>query len=479
MASENPDCRIRIFTINRALADWLRSTLSAINGKIPSNVFVSAFYDFLVECVSLFEPPESLRLTDELSRERIFNSWQDFFNHASHHHGRNVFASPSVRKLVTSIASRKNGIIDASLYLRDEIIYIQSAYRKSDREKYLTDKRKSRSIPFLKDQRMACLQVLKAWEEWLNFGELCDIESLTQHAMTHYDTRAHLARIRTVFPTDFAFVDEMQDFSSLELTIIRGTVSNAIGPNRIFMVGDLNQKVYAKHHNNRLAGFNFQGRAGVLKQNFRNTRQILQAAFNLPMTYPPNDDTDDATDSICPDLSIYEGGRPIVFECASKFHLRRVLDIINVRRHSRIAVISESDHFLKELTDSVTSLAWPYHEVLRNEDLDLWHSQGDALVANLVISRLEAVKGFEFDTVIICDLSKGVIPRLGIPDGELWRPAAILYAAMTRARDELIITYVGEPSIFIHAMLLDVDLHDTTDETSILRILRPIESSEV
>ena len=56
------------------------------------------------------------------------------------------------------------------------------------------------------------------------------------------------------------------------------------------------------------------------------------------------------------------------------------------------------------------------YEIFRNEDLDRWRRQGDLMAAAVVVSRLEAVKGFEFDTVVLCDLSAGVVPRPG-PSG--------------------------------------------------------------
>lgn len=110
--------------------------------------------------------------------------------------------------------------------------------------------------------------------------------------------------------------------------------------------------------------------------------------------------------------------------------------------------------------------------MFRVEDLDLWRrQQGDALAADLVVSRLEAVKGFEFDTVIACDLSEGVVPRPGTPPEEYWREAAVVYSALTRARDELVLTFVGEPSIFVKAMAGHVAMHEGIDEGRLMQVL--------
>ncbi|MEW6356399.1 MAG: UvrD-helicase domain-containing protein [Planctomycetota bacterium] len=471
LAREYPTKQVRLFTINRALASLFDSAMVAINGQVPPNLHVAAFYDFMLECVSLFEPREKYRLVDQCSGERIaFSSWRDFYRHSGRDAQKNIFAAKKARKLVRSIEAREGGKLDASRYLRDEMIYVQSAYPKGHRENYLSDHRRSRSIVFQQSQKDVCLRILQAWEEWLEFGHLCDIDGLTLQTMEHYENPTCLAQIRTALPTDFVLVDEVQDFSTLELMILRQLVPDAEGPNAIFLVGDINQKVYPKHHNSRRAGFNFQGKAGILKQNFRNTRQILRAAYNLPLAFPPREDEDEV-EVTNPDLSTYEGGRPVVFECTPGTHLRRVLDIVKLRRGTRTAVVSENDQLLREIHHEAIALGFRCHELFRNEDLDLWKNQGDSLAADLVVSRLEAVKGFEFDTVIACDLSHGLVPRPGLPEDEHWREAAILYAALTRARDELVITYVGQPSRFLTAMLPDVELHKAIDETTLLQVL--------
>jgi superfamily I DNA/RNA helicase len=74
------------------------------------------------------------------------------------------------------------------------------------------------------------------------------------------------------------------------------------------------------------------------------------------------------------------------------------------------------------------------------------------LESDLVLARMEAVKGFEFDTVIVADLSERLIPHAGTPQEEYWREAAVVYTALTRARDELILTYVDESSLFLKVM---------------------------
>ena len=454
LARGSPSAEVRVFTINRSLAELLRANIEAVHGVVPDNLHVEAFYDFLLRCAGLFGRRDRYRLVDDRSGERIGVSWGDFYRHRT-----NVFSEPESQKLVGFIERRSAARVDAGQYLREEMVYIRSMLRNGEREQYAGAERglrKGRCIELNAEQRATCLRILSAWEEWLDAGDLCDIDGLTAHAADHFWKEADLARVRSTFPTDHVLVDEVQDFSTLELSIIRRLVADPEAPNAFFFVGDLNQKVYPKHHVGTQAGFNFQGRAALLRKNYRNTRQILQAAYRIVAAHPPQ--ADEAVDVVPPELSSFEGGRPVVFQTDKGSQAAHVLSIIGQRPASRVAVVSENEALLREVRRAAGAKGFRCFELFRNEDLDRWRVQeGDALSAAVVVSRLEAVKGFEFDTVLACDLSEGVTPRPGTPAEEVWREAAVVYSALTRARDELIITYCGRPSPFLTLMREDVE----------------------
>lgn len=468
LAHENPNSTVRVFTINRTLAELLQSTARTIHGRLPGNLHISAFYDFLIQAVSLFEPPARYRLVDHRSGERIPTSWLEFYRHKN-----NVFASNEVKDLVRWVERRNEAKrrIDACRYLRDEVVYIQSAYRKDERHRYLEDPRRSRSIRLLSNERKLCLDIVKAWEEWLSVGCLCDIDGLTLRAVRHFDNPIASATLRAKLPTNHILVDEVQDFSTIELRLLKQLVEDAESKNSHFFVGDLHQRVYSKHQDTKVAGYDFRGRAGILRRNYRNTRQILQAAFNLPQSFPPREDSEESIEVHDPELSAYQGDRPIILKCASRTQINRILDIIKHRKDRKVAVISENENLLHQIWQEAKQLGFNGFELIRNDELDRWRNQGDVLSSSLVFSRLEPVKGFEFDTVILCDLSDGVFPRQLTPEEEHWRQAAVLYSTLTRARDELIMTYEQEPSRFLTAMLSDVDNHDLPDDAMLSKAL--------
>jgi superfamily I DNA/RNA helicase len=142
-------------------------------------------------------------------------------------------------------------------------------------------------------------------------------------------------------------VDEVQDFSTMELDIVRRLVADPGGQNRFFFVGDLNQKVFPKQHHTVRAGFDFTGRARTLTRNYRNTKQILRAAYCIPEHFPPQ--ADEQLEVAAAELSQYEGGQPVCLGCTRKSHVRRVLEVVRRRRGRRLAVVSENDTLLAEV----------------------------------------------------------------------------------------------------------------------------------
>ena len=76
---------------------------------------------------------------------------------------------------------------------------------------------------------------------------------------------------------------------------------------------------------------------------------------------------------------------------------------------------------------------------------------GETSVAsgNIFLSDLEQTKGFEFDTMIVLNVSDDSIPNPRLPEKEQYRELSHLYVAMTRAKLELIVSYHGNLSPFL------------------------------
>jgi superfamily I DNA/RNA helicase len=453
LARENPVGTVRVFTLNRALSTLLESTIDTLaRGRRPKNLQVHCTYDFLHQCLGVFQSRARYRLVDPVSKERIAIAWQQFVHHFGSTPEQTVFARGEVKALIRYLVS--SGMRDpegAFRYLREEIMYVESAYRRRERTSYLHDSRRGRKIELSQGQRSAVLLVLSAWEDWLAAGELCDQEGLSIKASEFFVPgvfgRGPLARIRAAFPTSHVLVDEAQDLSTVELRMLRGLVADPDGRNAYFLTGDFNQKVYVRHHNTVHAGFDFTGRSDRLSRNYRNTREILEAAFCIARAHPPI--ADEGAEIIPPEYSTYHGGKPVVVGCRESDQVELAVNLAMARRNNRLAVVSESEATLDSFVRQARRSGMEVYELRKNEDLDKWVQHANVQSAFTIVAPMEAVKGYEFDTVLALDVSEGVVPRSDLPPQEYWRPAAVLYSALTRARDELVITHGAHASPFI------------------------------
>lgn len=466
LAKENPSNEIYIFTVNRALAKLIQEKVESVSGYLIENIKVFAFYDFLLDCISEFSDTQKYRLTDDRSGERIQISWQDFCKHQN-----NIFSKIDSQNLLFYIRTQieketgeyakvvvksfKNLTIpiwdnsNAFEYIREEIIYIQSAFGSENRLSYLEMDRTGRAIPLTKDRRKVILDILTAWEEWLDFGDLCDINGLTHYANKILTDPKKLKKIRKKFLADHILVDECQDFSTLEICILKSIHDNPEKLNAFFFVGDLNQKIYSKHCNYKKAGFSFLGKSVNLSQNYRNTQEILLAAYALITKFPPPKEED--IELIDPKLSSYSGDKPIAISVDSfRSHLAIIIQLAKSNKEFKTAIITDNTKLTNALLQELNNADICNVNIKSNNDLDLWIENEEKLFSeNVVVAKIDAVKGFEFDVVILADITANQTPPTGIPKNEMWKQAANVYCAMTRARERLIITYENIPSTFL------------------------------
>jgi len=113
-------------------------------------------------------------------------------------------------------------------------------------------------------------------------------------------------------------VDEVQDISEIGLRLLHSVVGD--GPDGLLLVGDATQRIFTRGYSLKGLGIDITGRGLVLRKNYRNTRQILQAAFPL-VENEWKEDIAQAEVSIAdasPEFSVREGCRPIVVQCPNE-----------------------------------------------------------------------------------------------------------------------------------------------------------------
>ncbi len=226
-------------------------------------------------------------------------------------------------------------------------------------------------------------------------------------------------------------MDEVQDFGTIVLDIVRRLVPEK--ENNVFLCGDIAQQVCFKHHKLSDAGINVTGRSFSIKKNYRNSREILAAAYcvlekNVDLSSLRNEDFE----ILEPEYANFSTPRPLLLEAVTLdeefgYCLNYLLNNVDKDKKACIALCGYTLFDVKKIGET---LGMPVLD--GDTSLDDGH---------IFLSDLEQTKGFEFDTVCILNCNKGVIPNETLPKGEWYREISKFYVAMTRAKLSLMISH--------------------------------------
>ena len=380
----------------------------------------------------LFEfDPTNKKLYDDYTHktlEDVEEIWMEYYNCEENNDDAYVLA-PVHRSLLS------RGMYPKS-YIKQEFDWIRSILINGDREKYLQIDRIGRKVNFAPDYRRLLLEGLKGWEEKMKFVGVIDYMGLLKPLFNF------IPQIEPMYRC--ILVDELQDFGTSELEIIRKLVKQ--DENDLFLTGDIAQQVSTKHHSLKQAGITIIPENYLkIYKNYRNSREILEAAYavfnnNIDKETYSNEDFE----LLNPEYANFSSPKPFIrkaddlnteFTYASKY----LKDILIEDQKGCIAFAGINYY---DVTNIGNQLGYPV--------LD---GRSDLSKGAIFLSDIEQTKGFEFDRVIIINVNKDIIPSPDLPHDEWYREIAKIYVSMTRAKKELIISYSNELSpIFDNAI---------------------------
>jgi len=436
LAKQQPEKPILILTLNRSLAALIEELVdhACVDKKIRETIQVKSFFCLCQEYLNRFEP-ENEKLYDEVTRwcndhaseEHIDEVWREFYQCDV-----NNFDAEILLPIHKSLNAQ--GIFPET-YLRQEFDWVRSAFSELERSSYLDIERKGRAVPFSKPWRHLLLEAIPKWGEKMSFVGVIDYLGLANCLARHLD------EIRPEFSS--ILVDEAQDFGTLELKIIRRLVEE--GRNDIFLCGDMAQHVLPKHNSFKDAGISIPGaRSHTILKNYRNSREILESAYELLVTNLDGDVImDSELDVMDPEYANFSTPKPHVFSANSlEEEIGFALEYMGHQSEGldgkHKGCIAIAGYSLLEIQTFARQLDMPVLDGSRG----LQHS-------GLFLSDLEQTKGYEFDTMIILNCRESVLPPVDLPAGEQYRDACRLYVAMTRAKRDLILSYSGAISDWV------------------------------
>lgn len=261
-----------------------------------------------------------------------------------------------------------------------------------------------------------------------------------------------LARGKVASPYDAVIVDEVQDLTPAELLFIRALC--AAHPGNLMLCGDAGQRVLSGGFSLGALGIDVRGRSSVLKINYRTTEQIRRVADQL--LAPVTDDMDGGEESRVGIKSLHGGPAPVLRGYQSHGEelaaaVKQIQSWLQAGHQAgAIGVLTPTQPRAKSVVKTLAAARIPWCPISRRE-------------SNRVhVGTIHQARGLEFKLVMVLDCAAGAIPDLstlqGVDDhyeheAVLLRERRLLYVAMTRARDQLVVSWSGEPSTFIETLL--------------------------
>jgi superfamily I DNA/RNA helicase len=428
LAEKSKDARVLLVTLNKSLVGLIRKliALSATSDDLIQRIDVYSMFE-LSQKLIVDVGKRDIRLfgeeTDRL-QEDIDKVFREYYRCWLNNDDAKVLLH--IHKILTS-----NGI-DAESYIREEFDWIRSALPPAQRNEYLNIARAGRKFPFQSEVRQQMLEGLSLWEKKMRDVGIIDYLGLANEVHSFFQD------LMPIY--DHVLVDESQDFGTTELAIINKITKT--GMNALFLCGDVAQSVLPKKRSLTDAGIELSGGRERIIKNYRNTRQILKLAYEVLMNNLSEEQfsaADDALEILDPQYANRSLSEPLLLKADSLSE-----EITYAKKHMEDLCAQNLNH-----NGCIVFAGFKNTEVKaysKKIGIPVLDGNLDPLNEPIVLSDLEQAKGYEFDTVIILNCESGVLPQNGIHEDEVYRSACQFYVAMTRAKNDLYLSYHTEPS---------------------------------
>jgi superfamily I DNA/RNA helicase len=422
--------KILILTLNESLSKLIASLVDMLlnchdDNDLKPQIIVKSFWELCRELLIEYrsEPLDEKILGSKTHKhlESIDDVWEEFYKCENNNNDAEILFSFHQLLLARGVYPQE--------YMKQEFDWIRSFLSKEKRSEYLNVTRENRAVQFFESDRHKIITGLEGWENKMKAVGAIDYLGLTNE-LYHFIDKIE-SRFRCIL------VDEIQDFGTLELSIIRKLIEKQ--ENDLFLCGDIAQQVYNKHHQIKIAGIAILPDAYLkILKNYRNSREILSASYEV---FKNNVDElkykSDDFEILNPEYANFSSPKPFLRKGNSlvdEFNsaLSYLKEILEEKEKGCIAIC---DYSIFEIETLAEKFALP-----------VLNGSMDAENEKIYLSDLEQTKGFEFDRMIIINVSNKVFPNPMFPTEEIYREISKFYVAMTRAKKELIVSYSKSPS---------------------------------
>jgi hypothetical protein len=333
----------------------------------------------------------------------------------------------------------------SAAFLRNEYRHVLLARGVRTLDAYLRVPRAGRGVRLVESERRALWPVFEAFE-----AQTRQAGSFTTLQLT--ESVASLLEQLPAPMYDHVLVDEAQDLHASQWRLLHAIAAS--GQDSLFLVGDAFQRIYGDTVSLRGLGIETRGRSLRLRRNYRTTHQIVGWALGIV-----GDEAVVDIDELGADLqgyhSVRHGPRPRFLGYDDRPSEVEGL-VIQVQQWladgyaaDGVAVSARTKQEVAELATALQRAGVPAAPLGRGGRVD----------GAVNVGTMHRLKGLEYPCVAVTGLADGTVPPRGAitPDAEdraqhladIQTERSLIYVAATRARDELVVSWAGEPTSLI------------------------------
>jgi len=416
------------------------------DGRVLVTTFTSTLSDTLQTGIDVIVDDEDVENRIEVAHvdklaNRIFRR---------EHRGPHVLSSDEEKAIWrTIIDKRRTPFTEA--FLADEWRHVILALRVGTANAYFAAMRAGHGRPLSSSQQTEVWQAISEFEKTLDQRSVWTHDTVRREATRLLEATADK-------PYRHIVIDEAQDLSPDQWRLLRAAVPEA--PDDIFIAGDTHQRIYDNRVTLRDVGIDISDRSTCLNLNYRTTAEILCWSLGL-LRGEPIDDMEGGLDSIAGCKSYVHGAQP------------KLESFKNSNAEAGFVAASVKAWLAKGIAPSEIGIAtrtrWfgsKIEDVLRAEGIPTVGLEAASINDEAVhVGTMHRMKGLEFRCVAVAGVGAKLVlvPEQNavtpaeedrqIHKQDIEREKCVLFVACTRAREELLVTWHGQPSPFLTAIV--------------------------
>ena len=446
LARREPGSRVLLTTFTANLADQLRTDLDRLDPALP-------------RATGLGEPGVSVHGIDALASAVLRRAGADGTEDAEAVLGVATTQiggrTPGTgwRDALDAAGGGLPAALRSTQFLADEYAQVVLANRITSRETYYKVRRPGRGVALDRAKRAAVWDVIEAYRAQARIAGSVDFPEAATIAAVHL---RRVAEVGAQYVADHVLVDEGQDLGPAHWQLLRALAGEHADD--LFIAEDSYQRIYGRRVVLSAFGIRIVGRSQRLTLNYRTTAQNLAYAINV-LEGGAYVDLESDQESTARYRSARSGPVPRLIACATLTEeLDRAADLVRTwvaetGTPETIAVLVREQRQRDRLVSGLAERGVTIRAVDRE------HVKPGQPVA----MTMHRAKGTEFSKVLLFGIDQGAIPR-PLRDEQyaedawadaLLRERSLLYVAATRARDELALSWNGDPSQLLPAAKQD------------------------